>query len=266
MIRLAFPLLPLAVMAVPLWANPIEDVVELRVLPGWRMENGHHMAGLEITLAEGWKTYWRAPGDAGIPPLFDWSGSRNIEAVAFHWPVPELSWSNGMRSIVYSDRVVIPMEFDLSEASGPAQVMAAVQLGVCEDICVPVQLDFDVVLPDADRRDAHIAAALLDRPRTAAEGGVSAARCTLDPTADGIGLTAHIDMPSLGDSEEVVIEAGTPDIWVSEPETRRDGRTLIASADMVHVSGGAFGLDRSDIRVTVFGGGTAVDIQGCTAD
>ncbi|NBD28746.1 MAG: hypothetical protein GVY31_01740 [Alphaproteobacteria bacterium] len=266
MTRVLLPVLPLALAAAPLWSNPVEDVVSVRALPGWRMENGHHMAGLEITLAEGWKTYWRAPGDAGIPPLFDWSGSRNIESVAFHWPVPELSRANGMRSIVYSDRVVIPMEFDLSEADGPARVMAQVQLGVCEDICVPVQLDFDVVLPDADRRDAHIAAALLDRPRTAAEGDVRAARCTLDPTADGMGLTAHIDMPPLGQSEEVVIEAGAADIWVSEPETRREGRTLTARAEMVHVSGGAFGMDRSDIRVTVFGGGTAVDIQGCAAD
>jgi hypothetical protein len=73
-------------------------------------------------------------------------------------------------------------------------------------------------------------------------------------------------MPPIGRQESVVIEAGRPDIWISQPETRRAGDVLIAQADMVQVEGGAFALDRSDIRITVFGGGTAVDIQGCGAD
>lgn len=266
MFRFAASLLPLAVAATPLWSGPAREMVSVRALPGWRMEDGRHMAGLEISLAPGWKTYWRAPGDAGIPPHFDWSGSRNVVGVAFHWPVPEVSWSNGMRSIVYSDRVVIPMEFDLAEGAGPARAMAQVQLGVCEDICVPVQVGFDAVLPEEGSRNARIAAALMDRPRTAAEAGVDAVRCALEPGQDGMAVTARIDMPPMGTQEDVVIEAGRPDIWVSEPETRRAGDMLIAQADMVQVEGGAFALDRSDIRITVFGDDSAVDIQGCGAD
>ncbi|WP_084862989.1 protein-disulfide reductase DsbD domain-containing protein [Salibaculum halophilum] len=266
MIRFAALMLPLLVAATPLWPDPARDMVSVRVLPGWRMEGGRHMAGLEITLAPGWKTYWRAPGDAGIPPQFDWSGSENVAGVAFHWPVPRVSWSNGMRSIVYSDRVVIPMEFDLPEASEPARIAAQVQLGVCEDICVPVEVGFDAVLPEQGRRNPRIAAALLDRPRTPAEAGVEAVRCGLEPGAEGMAVTARIEMPPMGAQESVVIEAGRPDIWVSEPETRRADGVLIARAEMVQVEGRALALDRSDIRITVLGGGTAVDIQGCGTD
>ncbi|HKL70056.1 protein-disulfide reductase DsbD domain-containing protein [Salibaculum sp.] len=266
MIRFAASLPPILLAATPLWSDPVSDMVSVRALSGWRMEDGRHMAGLEITLAPGWKTYWRAPGDAGIPPLFDWSGSENIAGVAFHWPVPRVWWSNGMRSIVYSDRVVIPMEFDLAEGTGPARAVAQVQLGVCEDICVPVQVGFDAVLPEQGSRNPRIAAALLDLPRTAAEAGVETVRCGLEPESDGMAVTARIEMPPIGRQESVVIEAGRPDIWISQPETRRAGDVLIAQADMVQVEGGAFALDRSDIRITVFGGGTAVDIQGCGAD
>ena len=47
-------------------AQSLDGVAQLDVLPGWETRNGTHMAGLRITLAPGWKTYWRAAGDAGI--------------------------------------------------------------------------------------------------------------------------------------------------------------------------------------------------------
>ena len=65
-----------------------ENVAESRILTGWRDANGTHYAALEIMLAPGWKTYWRTPGDAGIPPQFNWSGSENLSAVGVSYPVP----------------------------------------------------------------------------------------------------------------------------------------------------------------------------------
>ena len=70
---------------------------------GWQMQNGHHMAGLSLQLAPDWKTYWRAPGEAGIPPLFDWSGSTNVQSVRVHWPSPVVFHLNGMQTIGYHD-------------------------------------------------------------------------------------------------------------------------------------------------------------------
>ena len=54
------------------------------------------MAAVEIRLAPGWHTYWRVPGEAGIPPRFDWSGSQNLAAVAYEWPRPEIIVSYGI--------------------------------------------------------------------------------------------------------------------------------------------------------------------------
>lgn len=246
-------------------ANPMDGVVSVEILPGWRTEAGTQMAGLHIRLAPGWKTYWRAPGDAGIPPSFDWTGSQNLSGVAFHWPVPEVIRNNGMRSIGYHDDVVIPVELSLGDAGAPARMAGTVQIGVCEEICVPVQLDFDAELPADGARDAMILGALLDRPRTEAEAGVGAVTCAVTPDESGLAIAARIEMAPMGGDEVVVIEAGDDSVWVSEPISRREGGILLADAQMVQVDGKSIALDRRAVRITVLSGGHAVDIQGCEA-
>jgi DsbC/DsbD-like thiol-disulfide interchange protein len=252
-------------MASPVLADPADGIVQLDVLSGWRTENGTHMAGLHLRLAPGWKTYWRSPGDGGIPPRFGWQGSQNVAGAAFHWPVPEVFDQNGMRSIGYTNVVVIPVEMSLNDPSAPAQIRGQVQIGVCEDICVPVLLDFDALLPVGGARDPGIVAALLDRPMTEGEAGVGAVTCAIDPSEDGLRLTTRVDMAPTGGDEAVVIEAGDQQVWVSQPQTWREDNALFSRSDMIHVNGGGFALNRSDVRITVLAGGKAVDIRGCDA-
>lgn len=251
-------------LAPPAAADSLADVLRLDVLPGWRTADGTQMAGIRLTLAPGWKTYWRAPGDAGIPPEFDWNGSRNLAAARFHWPVPEVFLQNGMQSIGYSGQVVIPVELTPSLADAPVHMAGEVQIGVCEDICIPMTLGFDAALPATTARDPAIVAALIDRPLTQAEGQVSDVACAVTPIIDGLRLSARIAMPSAGAHEVVVVEAGDPRVWVSEAATQRAGAYLTADVEMVHVSGASFALDRSALRFTVLGSDRAVEIAGCT--
>ena len=87
-------------------------------------ESGDLSLGLEMQLKEGWKTYWRAPGDAGIPTQFDFDGSRNIVSYRTHWPVPEVFWQNGMRSIGYDTEVVLPLRLQTGDHTAPATMAA----------------------------------------------------------------------------------------------------------------------------------------------
>ena len=96
-------------------AADLGDIVRAELRPGWRKADGTHMTALQLTLAPGWKTYWRAPGEAGIPPSFDWSGSSNIQSVGITWPTPKVMYQSGMRSVGYSDQVVFPMQITPSE-------------------------------------------------------------------------------------------------------------------------------------------------------
>lgn len=244
-------------------AQGVDDIISMEVLPGWRTESGAHMAAIRIRLAEGWKTYWRAPGDAGIPPAFDLTGSTNLEHVQFHWPVPDVFFQNGMRSIGYAGDVIVPIEVTPNQSGTAMQLQGDVNLGVCRDICAPVQLTLNAELPVTGARDVAIVTALVDRPLSESEANVTHVTCRIEPISDGLRLTADIDMPSTGHREHTVIEAGDPQVWVSEPTTTRHGDHLTASADLVHVRGGGFALDRSQVRITVLGSERAVDIQGC---
>lgn len=249
----------------PLVANPFDELAHVEVLTGWRAPNGDHIAALRITLAPGWKTYWRAPGDAGIPPTFSFSGSQNIRAVEPHWPIPDVFYSNGMRTIGYHGGVVFPLTVTSTDQDQPMQISGQIDMGVCEEICIPVTLNFDAMLPVTGSRDSAITAALVNMPMTQAQAGVGKVVCAIDAISDGLRLTASFDLAPIGSPETVVIESGDANVWVSEAQTQRVGNRVSASVDMVHHSGSAFGLDRSRVQITVLGGNQAIELQGCTA-
>lgn len=262
---LAALLLALPVLAAEARADLPADLARVEVVPGWQTESGTLMAGLRITLAPGWKTYWRAPGAAGIPPYVTWDGSRNVTAAAFHWPVPRVFDQGGMRSIGYDGQVLIPVEITPAAPGAPAHVAGRVEIGVCHDICVPMTLDFAADLPAEGRRNGAIVAALVDRPLTGAEAGLTAAACRLVPSDDGLILTATLTLPPLGPGEVVVVEAADPALFVAEPEVARSGESLTATAEIIARDGAPLAVDRAGLRFTVLADGRAVDVQGCAA-
>ena len=251
--------------AAPMQATTQDEVLSATILPGWQMKNGHHMAAIDLTLAPQWKTYWRAPGDAGIPPLFDWSGSQNVKAVTIHWPSPQVFHTNGMQTVGYHDRLVLPVEVTPLDPGQPILLRAQVDLGVCKDICMPAAVQLQAELTAPGKPDEAIRAALKARPNSGAEAGLAKIVCVLDPIADGLRLTATLTLPTRGPQEVVVFEAGNTSVWVSEAATSRQGGVLTSVAEMVESSGAPFALDRSAVKVTVLGVGRAVEITGCPA-
>lgn len=249
--------------ATPAVAQPEVLTANLRV--GWTMENGSQMVAFHLKLRDGWKTYWRAPGDAGIPPSFDWAGSRNVKSVTFHWPRPKVFSVGGMQTIGYSHELILPVEIVPQDPSQPVELKAAVDLGVCSDICVPASFTVAAQLPRPGAGDDTIRRALRQRPSTSNEAGVLQASCTISAQKDGLRVTAVLDMPSTGGDELIVVESGVPGVWVSPADVTRQGRKLRAEVDMVSASGGPIALQRDAILLTVLGKHRAVEIKGCAA-
>jgi DsbC/DsbD-like thiol-disulfide interchange protein len=242
-----------------------DDVLAADVLTGWQIDGGSHMAAFDLTLAPGWKTYWRSPGDAGIPPVFDWSGSENLAEVRFHWPSPSVFHTNGMLSIGYHDRLVLPVEVVAKDPARPVTLAATIELGVCREVCLPALVEVRGVLTAPGAPDPAIRAALNARPDTPSEAGVSGVSCTIDPIADGLRVTASIAMPRHGAEETVAFETANPAVWVAEAVTRRQGGTLVAMTELVPPEGAPFALDRSALTVTVISDRGSVEIAGCPA-
>lgn len=250
----------------PGYAQSPGQVISVRVLPGWQQRDGSFVVGLAMDLAPGWKTYWRAPGDAGIPPRVDWAGSRNIGALQMMWPTPHVMDQNGMTSIGYHTDLVVPVVLRARSEGSAMTIRGTMHLGVCREICVPAKVKFEAVLPAGKgQRDAAIVAALVDQPLSAKDAGLRKLRCRVAPTADGLRLRAEITMPSAGGTEHAVVETDNPSIWVAEARSHRKGKTLVAETEMVHVDGKPFALNRAGVRITVLGRDHAVDIRGCPA-
>jgi DsbC/DsbD-like thiol-disulfide interchange protein len=246
-------------------ATTQDDVVQAEVLQGWQTDRGSVMMALRLVLTPGWKTYWRSPGDAGIPPMFDWSGSDNLGQVRIHWPRPAVFMTNGMTSIGYHDEVVLPFEVFPAEPGQPIRLDLRMDLGVCKDICLPATIEIGGDVAADGENVAIIKAALADRPASGKSAGLAHISCDIEPIDDGLRVTAHVDMPALGPDETVVFEAGAPGIWVAAATSVRDGGRLTSVTDMVGESGAPFALDRSGLVLTVISGGAAVEITGCPA-
>lgn len=263
---------PLACLAVALMAaagptlaeTPPSPVLRAELIDGWQMPSGHEMAALRLVLAPGWKTYWRAPGEAGVPPRFDWAGSQNLKGVTIHWPRPEIFDLNGMRTFGYHDGLVLPIELTPRDPSAPIRLKADVELGVCKEICVPMELALTGDVQPGGDAVPEIRRALSDRPEKAQAAGLSAARCSAEPIRDGMRLTTALSLPKVGPDEVTVVELADPSVWVSSAETVRKGGVLEATADLVPATAKPFAIDRSSIYITIFGGnGRVVELQGC---
>ncbi len=265
---LAVAALAISLVAAPAFSqSPPKDVVRVDILPGWRTENGTHMAGLRIRLAPGWKTYWRSPGAAGIPPSFSWSGSRNLESVRFLWPTPKVQMQSGLKTVGYSGEVIIPMEFTPKPGGAGRAITLRTQmeLGVCQDICLPTTVTLRAELPAGGRPDPAILASIRNRPATEEEAGVGRVICEVEPISDGLRVTATIEVPDQGGEEFSIMELPDERIWISEAITRRKGNRLISTAEMVPPNAAPFMLSRSDLRITILGKNGAVDVRGCSA-
>ncbi len=260
----ALPLLALSLLPQPLAAQvpPPGEIVQAELRPGWRAADGRHIAALHLRLAPHWKTYWRSPGDAGVPPEFDWSGSRNLGSLRIHWPRPEIFDFQGMETIGYRDEVVLPVEITPLDPNRPVDLAAGIDLGLCNEICVPARVAVAAELPQTGAPDGLITAALAATPLPAAAAGLTGLHCVIEPIADGLRVTAHMILPPGQGLETVVMEPALP-VWVSDTRVERQGARLIATADMVPPPGSDYRLDPAGLRLTVLSRDQAVEVTGC---
>jgi DsbC/DsbD-like thiol-disulfide interchange protein len=128
-------------------------------------------AGIEIRLKAGWHTYWRYPGDAGVPPQFDFAGSQNVKQVQILWPAPQRLPEDGGISIGYARDVILPLHIVPQDPNKPVALKLKLDYAVCEKLCVPAEARAELVLGGAPTsQDAALAAAEAQVPKRHALG------------------------------------------------------------------------------------------------
>jgi DsbC/DsbD-like thiol-disulfide interchange protein len=153
---------------------------------------GRITALLEIEPAPGWKTYWRDPGDSGMPPQIDLSAAQNLKLLKIDYPVPEIGQDEAGRFIGYHQPVSLVLELAKPDPAKASTLSANVLVGFCKDICLPFQSTFNLPLDDADRPQADefmniqmARAALPEAPSAdfaVTKSGLSADRAFFDAT------------------------------------------------------------------------------------
>src|SRR3954469_723590 len=177
------------------------------------------LGGIAFQLEPGWKTYWRTPGDSGVPPRFDFSKSENIEAVTVLWPAPtKFDDGAGGHSLGYRNQVVVPLRIVAKNADKPVTLRADINYAVCEKLCIPVEANAELAFASvASTEDGTLPEALNAVPKPANVGDPNPLT-VLDVKRDGkTNVLVDVTAPDAGDLS-LFVEGPTPDWALPVPK------------------------------------------------
>ncbi|MEM8644727.1 MAG: protein-disulfide reductase DsbD domain-containing protein [Pseudomonadota bacterium] len=216
-----------------------DEAARVRLIAGARMPDGKLLAGLEFDLTEGWKTYWRAPGDSGVPSVFDWQRSQNVKSVKVHWPAPtrfkdKYGWNNG-----YAKDFVFPIEISPKNPAEPVKLELLLHYGVCEELCIPGKADLTLEMPPEgfSGHQALIGRYLQMVPQPAnPESAVKVANVQVEKAGEGVKLdvTLNKEIP-----RPVTLFVEGPSAYYFEIPRRKSGAEDKTSRFQVVVDGAA---------------------------
>ena len=152
------------------WAEG--EQARVRLIAAGIGADGRLAAGIEIMLEPGWWTYWRTPGAAGIPPAIDLSGSANVGAVEVSFPLPKRHDDGYGVSNVYEGGVLLPIAADVPDPQAPVELRLSLDLGVCEEVCIPEHIEATLTIPPG--MTDRVAAATLAGARARVPGRAAA--------------------------------------------------------------------------------------------
>lgn len=177
-------------------------------------------AGVEIRLAPGWKTYWRYPGDSGIPPHFDFKNSENVKAVQVAWPAPERFAEADGVIIGYRKSVLFPLTIEPKDTTQPVVLRLVLDYAICEKVCIPVHAKAELTIKAGGTAEAAIAAAEKTVPRALPLGTDAALSVKAVRHDDSVKpARVLVDIAAPGSDPAVVFAEGpTPDWALPVPE------------------------------------------------
>jgi DsbC/DsbD-like thiol-disulfide interchange protein len=243
------------------WSEDVRSAV--RLVSGANNNGDAHLrAGIEIKMQPGWKTYWRYPGDSGVPPHFDFSGSENLKTATVLYPAPHLFTDETGQSLGYKDRIIFPLVISPQQPGKPVRLRLKADYAVCEKLCVPAEGRAELTLiPGDSSQDSVLAAAEARVPKqvTAAQLGLTVRR-----TNDGTKQLVAVDLGApAGNPIDLFVEGPTPQWALPIPkrsQTAPAGRAQF-SFELDGLPPGVDPKGQVDLTFTVVTGERAVEVK-----
>lgn len=243
------------------WSEDVRSAV--RLVSGANNNGDAHLrAGIEIKMQPGWKTYWRYPGDSGVPPHFDFSGSENLKTATVLYPAPHLFTDETGQSLGYKDRIIFPLVISPQQPGKPVRLRLKADYAVCEKLCVPAEGRAELTLTPGDSsQDSALAAAEARVPKqvTAAQLGLTVRR-----TNGGTKPLVAVDLGApAGNPIDLFVEGPTPQWALPIPkrsQTAPAGRAQF-SFELDGLPPGVDPKGQVDLTFTVVTGERAVEVK-----
>ena len=224
--------------------------------------------GVEVKLQPGWKTYWRSPGDAGFPPQVDFTGSTNVAATQFRWPIPARFQYYDLETFGYAKEVVFPIDVELERPGEPAVLRARVDMLICDDVCIPHTMNVSLDLPGGPAVPSDHAN-LINQYSVQVPGDGSAVGLSFEAASvSGSNTKPLLEVAFRGAvpfrNPDLLIE-GSEDHAFSKPEFEiTDGGMLViarVNAEDIFGDGAAVDLTAQPVTLTLFDGARSIETR-----
>ena len=243
------------------WSEDVRSAVRL-VAGDSRNGDAQLRAGIEIKMQPGWKTYWRYPGDSGVPPQFDFSGSENLKAATVLYPVPHLFTDETGQTLGYKERVILPLVVSPQQPGKPVRLHLKIAYAVCEKLCVPAEGRAELTLGPGNSTsnpELTTAEARIPKQVTAAQAGLTARRNTSGPKPM---VAVDVAAPA-GQPVALFVEGPTPQ-WalpIPKPSNATQAGRAQFSFELDGLPPGVDPKSKFDLTFTVVTGEHAVEVK-----
>jgi len=243
------------------WSEDVRSAVRL-VAGDSKNGDAQLRAGIEIKMQPGWKTYWRYPGDSGVPPQFDFSGSENLKAATVLYPVPHLFTDETGQTLGYKERVILPLVVLPQQPGKPVRLHLKIAYAVCEKLCVPAEGRAELTLGPgngASNPELATAEARIPKQLTAAQAGLTARRNTSGPKPM---VAVDVAAPA-GQPVALFVEGPTPQ-WalpIPKPANATQAGRAQFSFELDGLPPGVDPKGKFDLTFTVVTGEHAVEVK-----
>lgn len=223
-------------------------------------------AGIEIKLQPGWHTYWRYPGDSGVPPRFTFAGSDNVAGVKVLYPAPHAYTDEAGSTIGYKNDVVFPLAVVPRHKGQPVTLHLKAEYAVCAKLCMPVEASATLTLgsalgaaPSANDAALIAAEALVPKPESAAAAGLTVRRVN-----NAAKPLVAVDLPAATGAElHIFVEGPTPE-WalpIPKPAQGAPAGHVQFGFDLDGLPPGVDPKGPFELTFTIVGGAHPVEVK-----
>lgn len=176
--------------------------------------------GWQVSLKDGWKTYWRTPGDAGLPPQWTWKETSNVSSIAVSWPKPDLLNIFNMDTFIYHHEVILPVDVVVTNAEETVSIGLDMQFLICSDICIPQEGNYNLNVSSLDNiKIPRFQKAQLDRYHDMVPVKLSDTEITIRPDPEHKNMLL-IGLPKKFTTVENIIIEGPDGILLGRASTK----------------------------------------------